>query len=235
VSAPSVLLEDPMFLVVSKPAGMHAAPLERGEAGTLLAWVIERYPEIEQVQGRKSIEPGLLHRLDRDTTGLVLFARTGEGFRAITAAADEGLFRKYYAALCERSLTLPPGVHELLSEPVPPCSIRSGFRAYGPGRRRVAVSEPTGPHGRYETEVLSIAPCGAEPERIAVRVSLVRGFRHQIRVHLATSGLPIVGDRLYGTGTSTDELRLAAWRVTFPHPRGTGIVDVSGAIPWECA
>ncbi|HUX51974.1 MAG TPA: RNA pseudouridine synthase [Spirochaetia bacterium] len=235
MSTPSVVLEEPLFLVVSKPAGMHTAPLERGEAGTLVAWVLERYPEISDLPGRKSIEPGLLHRLDRDTSGLVLFARTDAAFRAIMAAAEAGTFHKYYAALCERSLILPPGLRELLPEPSPPCSISSGFRAYGPGRRYVTVSEPVRPEGRYETEILSKAPHGPETGTLEVKVSLARGFRHQVRVHLAASGLPILGDRLYGTGTGAEELQLAAWKLTFPHPSGTGTVEVAGDIPWDRA
>jgi 23S rRNA pseudouridine1911/1915/1917 synthase len=243
--SPSIVLEDRSFLVVWKPSGMHTAPLQRGESNTLLAWVIERYPEIATVTGRKSVEPGLLHRIDRDTCGLVLFARNEESFARLMQAAADSLFRKFYTALCTRSSALPPGSRFLLPFPAPPCTVRTAFRSFGPRGRMVAAipaesGRPTDsgrPPGTipYETEVISIDPCDGSPPLLRAVVSLTRGFRHQVRVHLASSGLPIVGDELYGgAAEESAPLRLAAERLTFPHPQSGETVEVRGPVPWDC-
>lgn len=229
-----MVLEDLDFVAVAKPAGMHTAPLRPGETGTLLEWVLARFPEVGRLPGLKPVEPGLLHRLDHDTSGLVLVARTPEGWESLRAAARGGRFLKRYRALVGVADRPPEGTRELLTEPLDPSHpplpllIESAFRAWGPGRRRVAAIAPAHAAGRrlYTTRLLAIEEAG---RFLRVLAELVTGFRHQVRVHLASVGLPIVGDRLYGPseGPAAARLFLHACGLQFPHPRSGLQVIVS--------
>jgi len=142
-----VRYEDPYLLAVEKPPGAHTAPLRAGEGGTLLDAVIARYPEVARLPGIKAIEPGLLHRLDRDTSGLVLVARTPESFATLRASFDAVAVEKGYLAVCRRvAPEALPADHAragLLRTPrqLPGGRLRieSRFAPFGPGRRRVRL------------------------------------------------------------------------------------------------
>lgn len=286
---PRVVLEDPEFLVVEKPAGMHTAPGARGavdprgedadpgdlRSPSLAEWVFLRYPEILAVEGWNRGEGGLIHRLDRETSGLVLFARTSRSFRTLARSADEGLFRKEYALRARPSggtlpgsrpgRTAPRGVdpegwRSLSDTPFAPgqdpgplresdrakslCSLLSDalhagrpvdvsgvFRPYGPGAARVACADPEADLGKarklwgstvYRTDFLAASAAG---ETLELRVALTRGFRHQIRAHLAWIGLPLDGDEVYG-GARGDRLALHAGVLEFPDPRNGAMVRI---------
>lgn len=253
---PFVVHECDSLVFVYKPHNMHTAPLSAESEGTLLEWVAERFPEIRSVAGIKPVEPGLLHRLDHGTAGIVVFARTQTAFDRVRAAGEAGAFLKEYRAVCERSSTPVPGTRGEIaldtrkgssdSTPVrigngelpsAPFTVRSRFRTYGPGGRRVAPVALDVPMRRdttrtkYRTDVIAVEPVppNAHPgnvdesrEAFVFRCSLARGFRHQVRVHLAALGFPILGDPLYGTAVgTTDRLRLYAVAVILPDP-GTG-------------
>lgn len=203
---PLVVYEDPAFLILYKPPGIHTVPLGEGEEGTLLGWCAERFPEVGRVRGKKAVEGGVLHRLDRETRGLVLAARTQEAFDCLSAQQEEGRIIKTYGALAGGGSALPgfprrpPGFE---APPFPSC-IESAFRAYGPGRRAV---RPCLQGTLYRTVLKTVKAAG--PGLFYVELSLVRGFRHQLRCHLAWAGLPIRGDVLYGGG-GTGPLALKA-------------------------
>jgi len=247
--APRAVVEDRDFLVLWKPDGMHAAPNREGDKGTLLDWILEHYPEIRTLPGRKPQEHGLVQRLDRDTRGLVVCARNEAAFRGLLELSRWGRFEKSYSALCRAGRTPPPGLRSFLPQPSGafPWVLRSRFRAYGPGGRlvvaipaigteepRVSVSSTV--FGRkisklYETEIDRIEET---TQGVHIRALIRRGFRHQIRVHLASIGFPIAGDPLYllpadAPGTS---LHLAAIEVCFPHPRSGAITRIAVDDPW---
>jgi len=142
-----VRYEDPHLLAVEKPPGVHTAPLRAGETGTLLEAVIALYPEVGRLAGIKAIEPGLLHRLDRDTSGLVLVARTTESFAKLRASFEAHAVEKGYLAVCRRlTLEALPSVRERgalagLPQLLPGDCLRieSRFAPFGPGRRRVRL------------------------------------------------------------------------------------------------
>jgi 23S rRNA-/tRNA-specific pseudouridylate synthase len=231
---------------------MHTAPLKSNEEGTLVAWMISRYPDISRVSGLKPEEPGLLHRLDRETSGLVLFARTEESFERLLSASGLGLVDKRYRALCELGpVLLPPegftpeGWKEVLQdqeENEREYRILSRFRPYGPGRKLVQIVPAyTLPGGKkkvsaklYETS-FNILP-GEDGYR-AVRAHILLGFRHQIRVHLASAGLPIMGDPLYGCSESTvsretPRMFLHAESLAFAHPASGEPLFLSDPAPF---
>jgi len=245
---PRIVHETPSFLIVYKPHGLHTAPLRSDETDNLLAWCAASRPELLGVKGLKDIEHGLLHRLDGDTEGLVLLAKTQEAFDAIISSQKQGLFVKEYVAVCrpmDHSLPGFPAAPGPLVLPLNlPFAVESGFRAFGPGRRAVrpvSVHAP-GVTGKecaldqgapYRTEILEASTPEAEPQRMRFRVRLLRGFRHQVRCHLAWLGYPIKGDSLYGTA-SDGVLGLSAVAIRFPEP-GTGkalFFSLDGIIPY---
>ncbi len=205
------------MLVVEKPAGMHTAPLRPGEPGTLLRMVINAYPEVAEVPGVKEVEPGLVHRLDGETSGAVVVARTPAAFKALRASFQGGEVRKTYCAACAC-----PESEERRS-----LAIESRFAPWGPGRRKVRVVLPeTETEGTVRRATRDSYRTDAEVTRRAggralVRAFISRGFRHQVRVHLACLGFPILGDPLYGAPVpagAEKRMYLHAERLELRHP-----------------
>jgi 23S rRNA pseudouridine1911/1915/1917 synthase len=207
---------------------MHSAPLavNAGEGGTLFHWYAGYYPAITALRGRKDGEGGLLHRLDYETRGLVLFAKTQGALDALVLQQERGLFTKEYGALCEKGS--PPEGFPPAPEPgPPPFTLESAFRPFGPGRREVRPAAFPPPKrqrkaaaldrgGPYITEVLEKLPLG---EGVYFRLGIRRGFRHQIRCHLAWLGFPILNDGLYGGQTRGEGfLALKAQGLAFYDP-----------------
>lgn len=200
------------FLIVCKPHGLPTVPLKGQEGSdTLLSRVGRDYPEVLAPMSDKPWEGGAVHRLDNDTSGLVLFARTPGFFNHIRSVQSRGLFTKTYLAVCSVGAPLS-GV---------PRTISSYFRAYGPGRKRVKPeTDPLRADSPvlYTTEILNAEQDGSNA---AFTVSIARGFRHQIRAHLAGIGFPILGDSLYNPGSPEGELQLTCIRFAFPMPDST--------------
>jgi len=233
MNEPAVVAETAAFLVLYKPAGMHSAPLARGAGGTLLDWCAGFFPETLLIRGRKAIEGGLLHRLDRDTAGLVLVARTQAAFDDLHAQQEQGFLIKDYVARCTRRAQAAalPGFPPPPFYSGGPGVIESAFRPFGPGRRAVrpviAANEfrkekQANDRGHwYRTEIRESRE--EKDQRLILSVRLARGFRHQIRCHLAWLGWPIIGDELYGGATESGEtLALLAHALSFKDPeKGT--------------
>jgi 23S rRNA pseudouridine1911/1915/1917 synthase len=247
VSLPLVVrFEDAQFAVVEKPAGMHTAPLRAGERDTLLERVLAMYPEVAEVPGIKAVEPGLLHRLDRETSGLVVIARTLGAFAALRESFGRGAVRKEYLAACAKSADQQAmeGATGGLTDPGPAISIASRFAPYGSGRRMVRVVIEGERRKKllrgatadsYSTEAEVVRPCvGA----LLLRARIGRGFRHQVRVHLSFLGYPILGDRLYGAPVppgAADRMYLHASRLDLEHPITGERLTVESPLPEEFA
>jgi 23S rRNA pseudouridine1911/1915/1917 synthase len=226
MNEPCIAAETPFYIIADKPHNMHTAPLEADKGDTLLDWCARTYPQVSAVRGRKPVEGGLLHRLDYETAGLVLIARTQAAYDFLAAEQEAGHFTKEYTAVTR---PLPPDtltVWRTHTVPVPLPGItgvtgvtgviESMFRHYGPGRKLVKPEAvPPRATGRYCTHVLEMEERGAD---IVFRVRLARGFRHQIRAHLAWIGYPINNDMRYGGANSGGPLELTAQRLTFPDP-----------------
>lgn len=230
-----VLFQDRDMLVVDKPAGLHTAPLRRGETETLLDEVIARFPEVAALPGVKPVEPGLVHRLDRETSGLVVVARSAEAFTLLRRTFAAGGARKIYLAGC---------VGEGVSQAAvgAPLHIESRFAPYGPGRRRVRVVLPAdGKKGFARQATREIYETDAEiifraAGRALLSARIVRGFRHQVRAHLSFLGYPILGDPLYGAPVPPalpKRLYLHAARLEMAHPRSGAPLVVKSPLPAE--
>jgi 23S rRNA pseudouridine1911/1915/1917 synthase len=221
---PRVIAETASYVVVYKPPRMHSAPLNSRESETLLAWCCALYPDLRESRGRLAREGGLVHRLDFETSGLVLIARTQEALDSLEAQQRAGGFIKEYEAKTAASPAPPlpgfPKESPLSGElPAPPFTITSAFRPYGPGRKAVRpVLSPIGTI--YETLCLESRPETNEQGAFRhFRLQLRRGFRHQVRCQLAWIGFPILNDGLYGGQEIGEEpLALTAKAFSFKDP-----------------
>jgi 23S rRNA pseudouridine1911/1915/1917 synthase len=176
-------LERADLVVVEKPAGQPTAPLAPGETGTLAGALLARYPEMRGV-GYREREPGIIHRLDTRTSGLVIAARNPLAFEVLREALRAHRLDKRYLAIVEAA-GLPDEVRIEL-----PLALEPG------GSGRVLAVAP-GLEGA--TPCLSVVRVITRRGRFAlVDVTASRAFRHQVRVHLSASGWPIAGDREYG-------------------------------------
>ena len=234
-----ILTEDKEFLIIYKPPRMHSAPLKKKLAehdrtdNTLDHWSMS-FPELKSLPAKREGEGGLLHRLDYETNGLLLFARTKKAMENLSAQQREGTFVKRYSALASKSDVMLPGFPEKIFPKADfPSQISSAFRPYGPGRKSVRPvtiddsmnkkKEIALDNGElYRTEILGSKTIKAQsdiPELVQFDIKLYRGFRHQIRCHLAWLGMPIVNDSLYG-GISFGNayLALRAYSLSFTHP-----------------
>ena len=182
-----VLREDPLVVAVDKPAGMPTHPLRAGERGTVANGLIARYPEMEGI-GFSPKEPGILHRLDRDTSGILLAARTGSAFERLRLEFEQGRVVKAYFAIVH-GRPEPEGV---ISRPVASRGRRAA-RVHvirdGAGPRGLRGGSPAETHYRVVRSYRGFS---------LVRLRMTTGARHQLRAHLAFLGHPVVGDSLYG-------------------------------------
>ena len=221
--------EEP-FLIVDKPAGLASAPLREGDDSALTR-LIPDFPEIAGVKGRKAVEGGLVHRLDTETSGLLLIAVHQTFYDRIIGEQEAGRFVKTYSADCDdaRALPLPDGFPPRPS--LPGCSdggklrsaVVSRFRPWGlHGKAVRPVTEEAGPAaqrkaspGWYRTEFV-VEPNGGGKESIRATCRITRGYRHQVRCHLAWLGFPVKGDALYNSscGQADGEGHALCFRAT---------------------
>jgi 23S rRNA pseudouridine1911/1915/1917 synthase len=235
---PFLVDEQRDYLVVYKPPRMHSAPLKSspaGEAGpstgkaagpnavpaTLTEWLARSHGEIMEARGRNPWEGGIVHRLDYETQGLVLFARNQRSLDAFMGQQEQGLFIKEYGGIAARDkspLELPgfPPPPEL---PTPGLILESGFRPFGPGRKAVRPMIGDGGGRLYSTVISGME---ARKEFTVFRLRLDRGFRHQLRCHLTWFGYPLLNDTLYGGPACPDLpfLALKAQGMAFYDPAG---------------
>jgi 23S rRNA pseudouridine1911/1915/1917 synthase len=197
---------------------MHTAPLRSGETGTLLDWIAPHFPETLRIAGRKAVEGGLVHRLDYETQGLVLCARSAEALELFLAMQNAGgIVKEYEAVCCKAYPPALPSFSPLPEQYAPPRDtalfletslvIESAFRPFGKGRK--AVRPLVGENAActteklYRTEILSAAETD---DKTFFRIAISKGFRHQIRCHLAWIGYPILNDPVYAVVPSGDTL-----------------------------
>lgn len=206
-----VLYEDKYLIVVNKPAGILVHPTGQTESGTLanyLAWYFKQKKEVI------TIRP--LHRLDRDTSGCVLFAKTAEAQTKLELLLKQGeIHRCYEAVVCGNANTLkqafPSGILDFPIEKDP----------FSPNRRRVGVK------GQRAITKFNIL---AQKENYSLlALELETGRTHQIRVHMAHVGYPVLGDKMYGRASRLIKRQaLHAVTLSFRHPE-TGVVVATTA------
>jgi len=241
MDSPYILKETEDYAVVFKPPKMHCtgnfatskpavskieSEKESGkiEEETLHEWFAQKCPSVFDI----------MHRLDFETQGLVLFAKNEKSYSFFKAAQDRGEFIKEYSALCIPCLYVKSNEKLIEGFPEidikkyhevnhPPFFVESYFRPFGPGRKQVRpVIDDLKKHkeiakdkgGFYKTEIIKIEEQKVlelkvlelkVPNQYKFTVRIKRGFRHQIRCHLFWIGFPILNDPIYSCLINTDE------------------------------
>ena len=212
---PQILKIEKEYLIVYKPPGLHSAPLKNSAGDTLFDWCRDKFPDVGKLSGRKKGEGGLLHRLDHETQGLMLIARTEMGMENLLMQQNAGKITKEYCALTMKSNVKYPGFPEKQIVPRAPMEINSAFRPYGIGRK--AVRPALQGKKEYATEIIHIRELSNDV--FFMQVKIVSGFRHQIRCHLAWMGFPLINDTLYGGSSfGNGVLCLRASSISFCDP-----------------
>jgi 23S rRNA pseudouridine1911/1915/1917 synthase len=211
-----ILFEDPDIVVINKPAGMTVHPAPGHAAHTLVNAILAHCTDLSGVGGVQ--RPGIVHRLDRDTSGVILVAKNDAAHNSLARQLKERRVEKTYLALVDGT---PKPAEGVIDAPI----------ARDPrNRQRMAIVED----GRESVTAYRVVE--RLPSYALVEARPKTGRTHQIRVHLAAIGHPIAGDRLYGHA-SRDISRqfLHAWRIAFTHPR-TGVrINFEAPIPPDLA
>jgi 23S rRNA pseudouridine1911/1915/1917 synthase len=211
-----VLHADASVAVVDKPGGMPAHALDPRQRGTAAAFVLARWPETATVGD--ALAPGLIHRLDGGTSGVLVIARTAESFatlrRALAARTIEKRYLAIVAGTAEDTRIDTPLAHDTRD------------------RRRMIAARPNDRSWPAETEIRVLT---AGRTRSLVAVTMRTGVTHQIRVHLAQAGHPVINDLLYD-GPRAEELpegrhALHASGITLTHPADGTVLTVESPLP----
>jgi 23S rRNA pseudouridine1911/1915/1917 synthase len=217
----AVVHADDDIVVIDKPAGLVVHPGPGHKGSTLVHGLLARFPDLDPAIGAVVGEPerpGLVHRLDRGTSGLLVVARTPDAHASLVEQLSTHAVERTYTALVRGA---PEHPHGVIDAPI-------GRSRRDPLRMTVAADgRPARTHYRLEHEFhTEVGRDGVErPTEVAlVTCNLETGRTHQIRVHLASIGHAVVGDPLYGGPARRPEVDrpfLHARRLTFVHP-GTG-------------
>jgi 23S rRNA pseudouridine1911/1915/1917 synthase len=211
-----VAYEDEHLLVVDKPAGVVVHPSAGHASGTLVHGLLAQAIE----GGAEPERPGIVHRLDRDTSGLLVVARSDDAHRRLQGLIRRRKLVREYLALVRGRPRSRAGRIEA---------------AIGRDKRdatRISLDSDTPRDAVTEFELVELLP-----EHALLRVRLETGRTHQIRVHLAAIDLPVAGDPVYGVegDLGLERQFLHAARLAFPHPFGGEEVDVASPLPADLA
>ena len=208
----SVVFEDEHLIVIDKPAGMTVHPAPGNEDHTLVNAVLAYVPNIEGIGGEQ--RPGIVHRLDKDTSGLIVVAKNERAHAHLSDQFKSREVNKVYLAL-------------VVGHPSPPeADIDAPIGRHPQDRQRMAIvstGRPAITRYRVVTSYKRATLVEARPRT---------GRTHQIRVHLASVGHPVVGDAVYGRPVSgLSRQFLHAHRLAFQHPASEEVVQFSAELP----
>lgn len=206
-----IIYEDEAILAVEKKHGQPIYPLKQEENDTLANVLISHYPFLSKISSQPQ-QTGIIYRLDIETSGIVLVAKTGNVFNSLFRASKNGHIRKEYFALVWGHMPNP----EKITWPI---------ATKGRYREKVTVLKNSN-YNQNDFHSIQNAETFIEPIKKLKGVSLIKaiintGRRHQIRAHLSAAGFPIIGDPLYCEWPVPEDLNrlfLHLTRVIFPHP-----------------
>jgi 23S rRNA pseudouridine1911/1915/1917 synthase len=223
-----IYYEDSDLLVLDKPAGLVVHPAAGNYSGTLVHALLHHCPDLSGIGG--VLRPGIVHRLDKDTSGLMVVAKNDNSHQSLIRQFQKGGVSKEYQALVWGG---PATLSGRIEKPIGRHPVQ---------RKKMAVNERQGKAAVTEWEVLERFGAGITLLKLIIKT----GRTHQIRVHLSSKGWPVVGDPLYGgrkstpgrdkvlpqalTGQMTRQL-LHACRLAFYHPTKGNLLDFSSGLP----
>jgi len=210
-----IAYEDEHLMVVDKPAGLVVHPASGHATGTLVQGLLEH-----DIAGGDAARPGIVHRLDRDTSGLMVVARSEEAHARLQKLIRNRALERHYTALV---VGRPRSRTGRIEAPI-------GRDRRDPLRHSLDTDKPREAVTHFEVRELL-------PRHTLLDVRLETGRTHQIRVHLAAVDLPVAGDAVYGRPRELDLERqfLHAGRLAFPHPFTEERVDVESPLPPDLA
>jgi len=205
-----IAYEDEHLVVVDKPAGLVVHPAPGHATGTLVHGLLG------VAAGGKEERPGIVHRLDRDTSGLMVVARSAEAHRRLERLVRQRKLERHYLAL---AVGRPRSRRGTIEAPI-------GRDRHDPTRQSLDTATPRDAVTHFEVVELL-------PQHALLEVRLETGRTHQIRVHLAAIDLPVAGDPVYGRPGELGLERqfLHAARLAFPHPMSGELVGTESPLP----
>ena len=204
----AIVYEDDAVMVIDKPPGLLTVATEAEKTDTAFVRLSVH------LESRRAGRPFVVHRLDRDTSGLLLFAKS-DAVRDLLQANWEAV-EKTYLAVVEGVPAPPEGRVENFLTEGRDLRVRASARPGPDAKRAVTRYRVVATHTRFAL----------------VEVGLETGRKHQIRVHLAGLGCPVIGDRVYGAKTDpAGRLGLHAWRLAFDHPATGRRVELESPLP----
>ncbi len=214
-----IIFEDEDILVINKPAGLVVHPAPGHNTGTLVNAILHHCPDMKGIGG--VARPGIVHRLDQDTSGVMVVAKSQLAMNALAKDfANHANLRKIYRAIVHNRPNPPEG------------RIESLIGRHPGNRKKMAIVTENGKIAITDYRTIKVCPkpigdnvWGSGAEIALVECDILTGRTHQIRVHLASLGCPIVGDVIYGRKSADrtispppERQMLHAWRLEIRHP-----------------
>lgn len=218
----NIVFEDNDLMVIEKPAGVLVHPTFANEGGTVVSWLLEKYPSISKLNWIDNTRPGIVHRLDKDTSGLLIIAKTPEILLSLQQQFKNHEVKKEYTALVFGKVNPEKGSviadiarHKSKDK-------QTIVSDYEDGGRASQTDYETLNNYQYKKQDLTLVLCKPQSGRM-----------HQIRIHLKHIGYPIIGDQMYFFKPSrrlSKELDinrqfLHATKITFTYPKTKEIIS----------
>ncbi len=214
-----ILYEDEAVIVINKPSSLVVHPAVGHPDGTLVNALLNHCPDMLSIGGEA--RPGIVHRLDQDTSGAMVVAKTDAAMAALSSAFQTGLVRKTYQTIVQGLPSPPEGRIETL------------IGRHPVHRQRMAVVIRNGKQAITNYQVVETFTTAS-----LLQVVIETGRTHQIRVHLKHIGCPVVGDSVYGKPKADSQMPLVpqrqmlhAWRLVFPHPTSGKLLQFEAPLP----
>ena len=226
----SIIYEDNNLLVINKPSGLITHPKNAEDnQESVTGWLIEKYPEIKTVgdpstgSGQENLRPGLVHRLDKDTSGLLVIAKNQDSFLYLKSLFQDKKIKKFYLALVNGR---PKESKGIIDAPMGRIGMKRTTQVRGNKKlkdKKEAVTEYNTLKNFHDFTLLEVSPH--------------TGRTHQIRVHLKSIGTPVAGDPLYGHKNpdgpkEPERLFLHAYKLQFVSPDGKSL-SIEADMPKE--